>query len=215
MLIDSINFKEILIKIAEAIEVNISYLTDLDAEIGDGDHGINMNKGFKKIKEQLVSFNVKDIGEMLIISGKVLLNEIGGAMGPLYGGGFIKAGKLLKGKIELDKFDIYTLFSSMVDSMNSIAPAKVGDKTLIDTLEPFIVEYKSLMYTNDLLSSFGGALAKAKEGMESTKDIISRVGRSSRLLERSKGHIDVGAASSYLILETIYKYLIRFKGDKD
>lgn len=210
MIITAKDFKKIFIDIANIIERNVDYLTELDAEIGDGDHGVNMNKGFKKIKENLLGTGTEDIGEMLIISGKVLLNEIGGAMGPLYGGGFIKAGTALKGKNSIDKVDIYNLFSAMLDSMNIIAPAKIGDKTLVDTLEPFINEYKRLMGENDLLSTFSKALIKAKEGMESTKDMISRVGRSSRLLERSIGHIDVGAASSYLILESFYNSIKTF-----
>ena len=210
MVLTAKDFKKIFIDIANTIERNVDYLTELDAAIGDGDHGVNMNKGFKKIKENLLGASTEDIGEMLIISGKVLLNEIGGAMGPLYGGGFIKAGTALKGKNSLDKVDIYNLFSAMLDSMNIIAPAKIGDKTLVDTLEPFIIEYKRLMGDNDLLSTFSKALIKAKEGMESTKDIISRVGRSSRLLERSIGHIDVGAASSYLILESFYNSIKTF-----
>ena len=210
MVLTAKDFKKIFIDIANTIERNVDYLTELDAAIGDGDHGVNMNKGFKKIKENLLGTSTEDIGEMLIISGKVLLNEIGGAMGPLYGGGFIKAGTALKGKNSLDKVDIYNLFSAMLDSMNIIAPAKIGDKTLVDTLEPFIIEYKRLMGGNDLLSTFSKALIKAKEGMESTKDIISRVGRSSRLLERSIGHIDVGAASSYLILESFYNSIKTF-----
>jgi phosphoenolpyruvate---glycerone phosphotransferase subunit DhaL len=204
------DFKKIFIDIANTIEKNVDYLTELDAEIGDGDHGVNMNKGFKKIKENLLGTSTEDIGEMLIISGKVLLNEIGGAMGPLYGGGFIKAGTALKGKNSIDKVDVYSLFSAMLDSMNIIAPAKIGDKTLVDTLEPFINEYKRLVGDNDLLPTFSKALIKAKEGMESTKDMISRVGRSSRLLERSIGHVDVGAASSYLILESFYNSIKTF-----
>ena len=170
-----------------------------------------MNKGFKKIKENLVNTDTEDIGEMLIIAGKVLLNEIGGAMGPLYGGGFVKAGITLKGKNAIDKIDIYNMFASILDSMNEIAPAKIGDKTLVDTIEPFINEYKRLMNDNDLLYIFSHALIKAREGMESTKDMISRVGRSSRLLERSRGHIDVGAASSYLILESFYNSIKNLK----
>lgn len=202
------DFKKILLNIADTIENKVDYLTKLDAEIGDGDHGVNMNKGFKRIKEKLLGTNTEDIGEMLIISGKVLLNEIGGAMGPLYGGGFVKAGTVLKGKNCIDKVEIYDMFSAMLNSMNTIAPAKIGDKTLVDTLEPFINEYEKQMKDNNLLSAFHKALIKAKEGMESTKDMISKIGRSSRLFERSIGHIDAGAASSYIILEAFYKSLI-------
>ena len=170
----------------------------------DGDHGVNMAKGFKKIKENLSKQDLADIGEILMLSGKVLLNEIGGAMGPLYGGGLVKAGIALKGKKVLLKEDIHTLFSSLLTSIKDLGGARVGDKTMVDTLEPFVAEYREKIKTDDMLTSFKEALAKAKIGMESTKEMISKVGRSSRLLERSKGHIDVGSASSYLILETFY-----------
>ena len=104
MEINAADFKKILLDIATIIDSNVDYLTELDAEIGDGDHGVNMNKGFKKIKENLLASSTEDIGEMLIISGKVLLNEIGGAMGPLYGGGFVKAGiSAIKARIKLIK----------------------------------------------------------------------------------------------------------------
>jgi len=201
------DFKAIIEYIADAIEKNVDYLTELDAKIGDGDHGVNMAKGFNRIKKNLTGYSGEDIGEILIMSGKVLLNEIGGAMGPLYGGGLIKAGIALKGKSTIGKNDIYTLFSSLLESVKSLGGAKVGDKTMVDTLEPFVSEYKIQSENNEIIDSFREALAKAKLGMESTKDIISKVGRSSRLLERSKGHIDVGAASSYLILESFYNSL--------
>lgn len=213
MNVEAKDFKDIMVAVADMINTNVEYLTKLDAEIGDGDHGANMNKGFKKIKEKLINTDVNDAGEILIISGKVLLNEIGGAMGPLYGGGFIKAGTILKGKTQLEKIDFYHLFKAVLDSMNEIAPAEIGDKTLVDTIAPFVYEYEKQMKDNDLLSTFEKALAKGKQGMESTKDMVSRVGRSSRLGERSRGHIDVGAASSYLILERFYTSIKNLKGE--
>ena len=212
MEINALKFKDILINIADTIEKNVDYLTELDAEIGDGDHGVNMNKGFKKIKALLLekeNNQINDIGEMLIMAGKVLLNEIGGAMGPLYGGGMVKAGMALKNKNSINKDDVLTLFSNMLESIKSLGGAKVGDKTMVDTLEPFVNTYKLEVANNDLITAFKKALDSAKTGMLSTKDIISKVGRSSRLLERSKGHIDVGAASSYLILEAFYNSILK------
>lgn len=202
------DFKNILLNLAETIKKNIDYLTELDAEIGDGDHGANMDKGFKKIKHMLVNSDTQDTGEMLVIAGRVLLNEIGGAMGPLYGGGLVKAGIALKGKPNLDKNDILTLFSSMLVSIKSLGNASVGDKTMVDTIEPFVSKYGESINKMEMADAFKTALKDAKEGMLSTKGLVSRIGRSSRLLERSKGHIDVGAASSYLILESFCNSLI-------
>ena len=207
MNINAEDFKKILLGISDTIEKNVDYLTELDAEIGDGDHGANMNKGFNKIKQQLEKTEETDAGEMLIIAGKVLLNEIGGAMGPLYGGGLLKAGLSLKGKSSIDKNDILTLFSTMLESIKSLGGAKAGDKTMVDTLEPFVDTYAESLKSDDLKTAFEKALGAAKKGMLSTKDIVSKIGRSSRLLERSKGHIDVGAASSYLILESFFNSL--------
>jgi len=208
MIIHLEDFKKILLDIADSIEENVDYLTELDAEIGDGDHGANMSKGFKRIKQSLIKSETKDIGEMLIISGKVLLNEIGGAMGPLYGGGFVKAGMSLKGKSSLDKNDIYTLFKNMLESVKSLGGAKVGDKTMVDTLEPFVLRYGEVINSMEMKEAFSAALSDAEKGMLTTKDLISRIGRSSRLLERSRGHIDVGAASSYIILESFYSSIV-------
>ncbi|MFO7929609.1 MAG: dihydroxyacetone kinase subunit DhaL [Candidatus Humimicrobiaceae bacterium] len=212
MQVSSKQLKEILISIADNIEKNVDYLTELDAKIGDGDHGVNMNKGFKKIKEKLQKTSIDDTGEMLILSGKVLLNEIGGAMGPLYGGGFVKAGTVLKGKTSLDKNDIGQLFTSFLESVKSLGQAKVGDKTMVDTLQPFVKEYQDQVKKNGLLETFKLALDKGREGMESTKEMVSKVGRSSRLLERSKGHLDVGSVSSYIVLESFYNKLKELKG---
>ncbi|MBN2073658.1 MAG: dihydroxyacetone kinase subunit L [Actinobacteria bacterium] len=204
MKISSKKFKDIMIKISGAIEKNVEFLTDLDSKIGDGDHGVNMAKGFRKIKKDLQGYRGDNIGQMLILSGKVLLNEIGGAMGPLYGGGFVKAGTALNGREYLDKDGIYILFSSLLNSIKELGGAEVGDKTMVDTLEPFVDKYSREIKTSEMKESFKSALTKAEEGMMSTKDMVSRVGRSSRLFERSRGHIDVGAASSYLILESFY-----------
>ncbi len=212
MQIESEKFKEIMLNIAATIKENVKYLTELDAEIGDGDHGVNMSKGFKRIDEKLRDHKEDDIGEILITSGKVLLNEIGGAMGPLYGGGFIKAGTALKGKKALQKEDLAQLFSSFLESVKFMGQAKLGDKTMVDTWEPFVAEFQQQVKDNDMVDSFEAALAKAKEGMQSTKEMVSKVGRSSRLLERSRGHIDVGAASSYLILESFCNSIKDLKG---
>lgn len=209
MEIKSREFKDIMASIADTIEENVKYLTELDAKIGDGDHGINMAKGFAKIKDNLTGYEGEDIGEILILSGKVLLNEIGGAMGPLYGRGFIKAGTALKGKKSLLKDDIYNLFSSFLSSVKELGGAKVGDKTMVDTLEPFVSKYGKNVKVDNMLKSFKSALSKAEQGMKSTKDMVSRVGRSSRLLERSRGHLDVGAFSTYLILKSFYNSIER------
>lgn len=207
MQIDGRFIKDTIIDISKQLDKNLDYLTELDAKIGDGDHGINMSNGFRKIKQKLSESEQDDIGEILITTGKVLLNEIGGAMGPLYGGAFVKAGTSLKGKTSLEKEDFAGIFSDFLESVKSLGGAKIGDKTMVDTLEPFVDTLNAEIQKNDLDYAFSKALASAKKGMESTKEMVSNIGRSSRLLERSKGHLDVGAVSSYIILEVFGKNL--------
>jgi dihydroxyacetone kinase-like protein len=206
MEIKAADIKKIITDISDKLEENIDYLTELDAKIGDGDHGINMSNGFKKIKKNLADNKTDDIGEILITTGKVLLNEIGGAMGPLYGGAFVRAGTTLKGKKNMDKKDVAVMFSDFLESIKSLGGAKIGDKTMVDTIEPFVAKLNCEIKSSELPDAFDSALMDAKRGMESTRDMVSNIGRSSRLLERSRGHLDVGAASSYLILETFGKH---------
>ena len=106
----------------------------------------------------------------------------------------------------MDKKDVAAMFSDFLESIKSLGGAKVGDKTMVDTIEPFVAKLNCEIKSSELPDAFDSALMDAKKGMKSTRDMVSNIGRSSRLLERSRGHLDVGAASSYLILETFGKH---------
>lgn len=186
-----------------AIQQNKQYLSDIDGLIGDGDHGINMNKGFTMCREELEK-NPGDLAHSIKVLSRILMMKIGGSMGPLYGKMFKGFASELEGKDEID-IDVFgNALNAMLNSIQSISPAKPGDKTLIDTLQPAVVAYTKAASEG---KSFAEALAEMKqaaiEGRDSTKDMVARLGRASRLAERSRGVLDAGAASCFLILKTM------------
>jgi len=184
------------------IQENKQYLSDIDGLIGDGDHGINMNKGFSLCREEL-NKNPGDLSYSLNVLAKILLMKIGGSMGPLYGKFFKAIAVTLEKKKDIGINEIGDALKAAVDAIASISPAKVGDKTLMDTLIPAVTAFEKAKAEN---KSFNEALDAMKnaaiEGRDSTKDMVARIGRASRLGERSRGVPDAGATSCCLILET-------------
>jgi dihydroxyacetone kinase-like protein len=192
--------------ICDTMEKEKAYLSELDGAIGDGDHGVNMAKCFREVKKKLPENTDKDIGTILKSVGMVILNSVGGAMGALYGTFFLKAAKEVSGKNEATLEDLVKMFEAAEKGIQELGKAERGDKTLLDTLSPALEalreakrEGRPLM---DALAHFSGA---AKKGAESTKDMISKIGRSSRLGERTLGHQDAGATSCYFILNAFYE----------
>lgn len=205
----SINGKkviEILTQIAVKIDENKGYLSELDATIGDGDHGINMSKGFKAVTEKLKEDNGVDIAGILKKTGMALVSTVGGASGPLYGTAFMKSSMSVNGKIEIDIKDFSNMLKDALDGIKMRGKAKAGEKTMIDALEPAL-EAINKGIERGLESKEILKLAKeaAYNGVEYTKTIIATKGRASYLGERSIGHQDAGATSSAIILETIYE----------
>jgi dihydroxyacetone kinase-like protein len=190
-------------KLILVIQQNKQYLSDIDGLIGDGDHGINMNKGFTMCREELDK-NPGDLVHGLKALSKILMMKIGGSMGPLYGKFFKAISVALDGKEEIGIVEMGDALQAAVDAIASISPAQVGDKTLIDTLVPAVTAYKNAQNEG---KSFPEALEAMKiaaaEGRDSTKDMVAKIGRASRLGERSRGVLDAGATSCCLILETI------------
>ncbi len=185
------------------IQANKQYLSDIDGLIGDGDHGINMNKGFTLTRDELDK-TPGDLAHGLNTISKVLMMKIGGSMGPLYGKFFKALAKGVEGKSTIGKNDFGVILREIESSLATISPAMVGDKTMIDTLVPAVLAYNNAI---DLGADFKSALMNMKEaarkGMESTKDMAAKLGRASRLGERSRGVLDAGSVSCFLILESI------------
>lgn len=185
------------------IQQNKQYLSDIDGLIGDGDHGINMNKGFTMCREELDK-NPSDLAGSAKVLAKILMMKIGGSMGPLYGKLFRGFAKELNGKDEIGIEDIGAALEGMLTQIQSISPAKPGDKTLMDTLVPAVDAYKKAVVEG---KAFDVALDEMKAaaivGRDSTKDMVAQLGRASRLGERSRGVLDAGATSCCLLLETL------------
>lgn len=182
------------------IQENKQYLSDIDGLIGDGDHGINMNKGFTMCAEELDK-NPGDLSYSMKVLAKILMMKIGGSMGPLYGKFFKAIGVALEGKEEIGIDEMGEALKAAVNAIASISPAKVGDKTLIDTLIPALGAYENAQNEG---KNFTQVLESMKiaaiEGRDSTKDMVAKLGRASRLGERSRGVLDAGATSCCLIL---------------
>ena len=194
--------------ICEVIEEQKTYLSELDGAIGDGDHGVNMAKCFREVKKKLGTNQGKDLQSILKDVGMVVLNSVGGAMGALYGTFFLKLAQEAAGKSELRLGDLVRMLQVAEKGVLEIGKAKPGDKTLIDTLSPAV---RSLEQAEKESKSLAEALADfqeaARKGMESTKDMVAKMGRASRLGKRTVGHQDAGATSCYLILQALTKGL--------
>ncbi|MEG0736609.1 MAG: dihydroxyacetone kinase subunit DhaL, partial [Longicatena sp.] len=193
------NQGKIALAICEAIHVNASYLSEIDGATGDGDHGVNMNKGFLMAKERL-SEEMSFTESMKVIS-RTLVEDIGGSMGPIYGTMFSKLSKATKGKDEISKEVLLEAFQLALQGLCDLAGAKVGDKTLIDTLNPAIEAYQTSLMENATFKDALLALQQgAESGKENTKNLVAKIGRAARLGERSRGFLDAGATSCCIII---------------
>jgi len=204
MVITKNDVLKIVDKIGEVIKENKEYLTELDAAIGDADHGINLDRGFDAVKQKLTTLpETTDIGTILRTIGMTLVSTVGGASGPLYGTAFMRAGQVVQGKNELSEEDIVKIFEAALDGIKQRGKAEAGDKTMIDSIEPAYKALKESLENNIALpEALNRAANAAKEGMEYTKNISARKGRASYLGERSIGHLDPGATSAYLMIKT-------------
>ena len=195
--------KSVLYKMVRAIQENKAYLGEVDGLIGDGDHGMNMNKGFSVFGERFKDADIT-FSEGLDELGMVLLNEIGGSMGPIYGTVFSAMSEAADGAEEIDLALFAKMLRSGLDELCSIVDAKVGDKTLVDTLSPAC---DALDEARSSQKSFRAALEAMKRaaeaGRDSTKDMVAKFGRSSRLGERSRGVLDAGATSCCILLDAM------------
>lgn len=188
---------------SEVVVENKDYLTDLDSAIGDADHGINMYRGFQAVLNKLPAVEDKDIGTILKTVGMTLLSTVGGAAGPLYSTVFIQAGNKLKGKMELSLSDWAVALEAATGGVVNLGKAVLNDKTMVDALTPAVQALndavKQGLSMNEALKESANA---AEKGMKATIPLVARKGRASYLGERSAGHQDPGATSSFLLLDT-------------
>ena len=189
----------------KALEENKQNLNKLDAAIGDGDHGRSISRAFRGMVDELDNSNAKDIGSLLQEAGKQIVFSSGAAAGPLYGTAFMEAGKAIEDKKEIDLNDLANMFSAAEEGVKKRGGGKVGEKTMLDTIDPArqAIE-KAAKDKLEIQDALEKTIKAAKEGRDSTREMISERGRSSRLGERTKGHIDPGAASAFIIIEKMF-----------
>ncbi|MFM8321257.1 MAG: dihydroxyacetone kinase subunit DhaL [Chloroflexota bacterium] len=186
---------------AAVIAENRTYLTELDAAIGDADHGVNMDRGFTAVVNKLPEFGDKDLGTIFKTVGMTLISTVGGAGGPLYGTFFLQIGMKTVGKMELSLADWADALEAALNGVLMRGKAELGDKTMVDALTPAVNALKQAL--QDKLP-FNKALTlsaqAAEDGMKGTIPLVAHKGRASYLGERSAGHQDPGATSTHLIL---------------
>jgi dihydroxyacetone kinase-like protein len=206
MPITAANVMEYLQRAADMLAENKEYLTELDSAIGDADHGINMNRGFQAILKKLPSVQDKDAGTILKTAGMTLVSTVGGAGGPLYGTALMQAGMAVAGKHELTGKDILAALEAALSGVMMRGKSKPGEKTMIEAIDPAVKvlreELNNGAHTADALKK---AAAAAEQGMKDTIPMIAKKGRASYLGERSRGHQDPGATSSYLLINLMAK----------
>ncbi len=197
------NGKHVLMKMVKAIQDNKAYLGEVDGLIGDGDHGMNMNKGFslfeKEYQDKEFTFT-----EGLDNLGNILFSQIGGSMGPIYGTIFMDTAEAGEELETISTAELADMLAAGLAGLQEIVEAKVGDKTLVDTLSPAVDTLKSEAEKGtDLAPALKKMKEAAQAGMESTKELVAKFGRSSRLGERSRGVLDAGSVSCCIILQAM------------
>jgi dihydroxyacetone kinase-like protein len=196
-------------RMIQVIQENKQYLSDIDGAIGDGDHGINMNKGFTMTREALDE-DPGDFSHGLLTLAKVLMMRIGGSMGPLYGRIFKTMGKTFSGQEKIDAKLFGDALKNIKENMAGLTPARVGDKTLVDALYPAIdAYYRSLEEGGDFADALMAMKDAAESGRDATEEMVAQLGRSSRLGERSRGVIDAGAASCALLMAVMADEIVK------
>jgi dihydroxyacetone kinase-like protein len=188
---------------ASTIAENKEHLTRLDSAIGDADHGINMHRGMTAALAKLDGLENGDVGTLLKTVGMALISSVGGAGGPLYGTLFLQMGTATAGKSELEPEDWRAALEAALAGVQMRGKAEPGDKTMVDALMPGKEGLaEALSEGADFADALRRSAAAAEEGMRATVPLVARKGRASYLGERSAGHQDPGATSSYLLLKT-------------
>ncbi|TNH03552.1 dihydroxyacetone kinase subunit DhaL [Testudinibacter sp. TR-2022] len=199
---------EIIKSICQVINDNKDYLTELDREIGDGDHGVNLARGFEKIAAELPNMTNLSAAEVLSKMAMLLMSNVGGASGALYASALIKGSAALKTQTTLNAQVVADTWQQMIDGIQQRGKAVLGEKTMLDSQIPayqaFLAE---ISQAGSLSQGFAAAEQSALNGLNATRDIIATKGRASYLGERSLGHLDPGAASSYLMIKAISEAL--------
>ncbi len=189
---------------AEMLREQRDTLSELDKQIGDGDHGINMNRGFQKLLEQLEG--AADIAGVLRTASLVLVSTVGGASGPLYGTFFLRAAAACADKDALGSAALAALFRAGLTGVQQRGRAQPGDKTMVDALAPAVEALESAAASGaSLREAVTAATDAAARGAQDTMPMVARKGRASYLGPRSAGHLDPGAASTLILMQALLR----------
>lgn len=205
---DSKIIVDIIHALSKQIDQEKDFLTELDNIIGDGDHGINLARGFKAVDEKLNALQTEDIGAILKTVGMTLVSTVGGASGPLYGTAFMKAGLTMGQKTQMSLDDFLNCLDVAIEGVKMRGKSVQGEKTMLDAMIPALNAMKEANKQGmDTVTVLKKGTEAAQQGVAYTKTIIATKGRASYLGERSIGHQDPGATSFTCMLETIYRYM--------
>ena len=197
--------KHFLLTLADRILQSKDELNQMDAECGDGDFGTSMFVAFTNLRRTAESDQGDDIGKLLTDVGQAVLSSAGGAAGPIFGMLFAEAGKAAKGKDDLGVSDLAAMFEAALVKIKARGGARVGDKTLLDALDPVVTSLKkSAAADTPLQPALESAFGAARMGYEGTKELVARQGKARYLGEETLGHLDAGAYVTMLIFESLY-----------
>ncbi len=194
--------------VAASVRAEREYLVQLDAAIGDGDHGINLNRGFDAVVRALSADQDSPPGKLLILAGKTLVSSVGGASGPLWGSALRRAGRTLGDAPTFDLPELAAALDAALAAIVDLGAAAPGDKTMVDAFSPAMVAlHEAVNRGAPPHEALRAAAAAAEEGMRATIPMQARKGRASYLGERSIGHQDPGATSTALIIRALERTL--------
>jgi dihydroxyacetone kinase-like protein len=196
-------------EIEASVRAERDHLVQLDAAIGDADHGINMTRGFEAVVQALGADNGSTPGRLLIVAGRTLVSTVGGASGPLWGSALRSGGRVLGEQTTFDSGQLVEVLAAALASVKDLGTATLGDKTMVDALEPAVDTLRARVAEGlPLALALDEAAAAAEAGMRGTIALQARKGRASYLGERSVGHQDPGATSTALIVRALQRAVV-------
>ena len=193
-------------EIEASVRAERDHLVQLDAAIGDADHGINMTRGFEAVVKALAADAGLPPGKLLVLAGRTLVSTVGGASGPLWGSALRSGGRTLGDQAAFDGPQLVEVLAAALASVKDLGTASLGDKTMVDALEPAVETLRERIAAGDTLTqAIEDAASAAEAGMRATIPLQARKGRASYLGERSVGHQDPGATSTALIMRALQR----------
>lgn len=201
------NVRDLIAYVADKIIENKPCLTEVDSRIGDGDHGIGMAGGMQKAKDKVLAIeNSGNAYQLFEAAGKAMLMSMGGASGVIFGSLYLAGAKGMEPKEELGASELASMLRKSLDAIKERGKAQVGDKTMVDALEPAVTAMESTK-SQGLLPMLRAAEGAARQGVEDTKNMIAKFGRAKSLMGRAVGYQDAGATSVWIIFRSMREYV--------